>query len=80
MIFCQIKNNKHNSAERTFKCEVDGMGDELLFEAMRINASLIIMMRKVGMSDDAIENQLAYNLVGGFHIAEDIEKQRRASK
>lgn len=56
------------------------MGDELLFEAMRINADLIFMMRKCGMPDEAIEKQLAYNIAGGFNIAEDIEKQRRASK
>lgn len=76
MIFCQIKNNKHNPAECTFKCDVDGMGEELLFEAMRINADLIFMMRKVGLPDEAIEKQLALNICGGFNMADDIEKQR----
>lgn len=79
MIFCQIKNKKNNLNEFTFKCEVDGMGDELLYEAMRINADLIFMMRKVGMPDEAIEKQLTLNICGGFKIAESIDKARRAS-
>ena len=80
MIFCEIKNDKNDSDACAFKLEVDGKGVDLLYELMRINAELILLMRKVGIPDESIEKQLANNICGGFKIAEDIEKQRRASK
>ena len=76
MIICEIENVKGNPDACTFKCEVEGHAKDVLLEAMRINADLILKLRKSGIPDENIEKQLAYNIAGGFHIAKDIEKQR----
>lgn len=79
MIFCEIENVKGNPDACTFKCEVEGHAKDVLLEAMRIIADLILQLRKSGRPDEAIEKQLTLNIYGGFKIAENLEKQWRAS-
>lgn len=49
----------------------EGRSEDILREAMAVNAEIIRMLRKYGISDEDIEKQLVNNIMGGFRMVKE---------
>jgi len=50
---------------------VEGRVEDILREAMSVNAEIIRMSRQFDISDEDIEKQLVNNIMGGFRMAKE---------